>query len=112
MVVARGYAADAAAVAVTDPYAAQGWATRNFYTPYWMGMAPRREMEAAAKKRAAYHAAAMPEAIVSLAKRQAAKPVSASAGQAQLKAAIEQARARGLIDKSDVKAIRARGRAA
>gem|GEM_PF-5957879 len=37
---------------VTDEYAAQGWATRDFYSPYWMGMADPREVERVARERA------------------------------------------------------------
>ena len=38
LVVTRGYAGS------TDAYAAQGWATRDFYSPYWMGMVDPTEI--------------------------------------------------------------------
>lgn len=39
-----------AVIVVDDEYA--GWPTRDFYSPYWMGMADPREVEQAAQERA------------------------------------------------------------
>ena len=35
-----------------DPYEAQGWPTRNFYAPYWMGTVPQHEIDEAAQHHA------------------------------------------------------------
>ena len=45
LVVTRGYGG-------ADPYAAQGWATRDFYSPYWMGMVDPTEITQRAIERA------------------------------------------------------------
>lgn len=97
LVVTRGFGAGAAVSAV-DEYAAKGWAPRTFYTPYWLGMAPRREIDAAARRRALFEAAGLGDALPAViaavepvAKRQAAKPVGEQAARKQLDAALERA---------------------
>lgn len=53
LLVTRGYVAgEAAPASATDAYAEQGWAARDFYTPYWMGLAPAHEVMRRAAQRA------------------------------------------------------------
>lgn len=99
LVVSRGYLAGEAVAPSVDEYAAKGWPARNFYSPYWLGMKPRGEIEQVARDRArqvreawGIVPPAVERAIDVTAKRLAAKPVSEAAARKQLESALESTR--------------------